>query len=174
VRNPGQSAYETVVRQALAHADALYNFARYLVRDAGEAEDLVQETYAKALGAVHRFQPGTDLKSGCFGSSATHTSIDCVASHKKPSRRQAETKPLRARTRNSRSNPGQLRALVARDVAKAVEELPSAFREIILLDLEGFTEKEIADVLDCAQGTVKSRLSRARAELRRVLKAYAP
>ena len=68
----------------------------------------------------------------------------------------------------------QIRALVAEDVAAAVRALPEPFRTVILLDLEGMTEAEVANVLGCATGTVKSRLSRARAVLRDRLAAYRP
>src|SRR5215470_11658033 len=57
---------DEVVRQALAHADALYNFARWLARDPLEAEDLVQETYARALGSAQHFEAGSNLKAWLF------------------------------------------------------------------------------------------------------------
>ena len=68
----------------------------------------------------------------------------------------------------------QIRALVAEDVSAAVRGLPESFRTVILLDLEGMTEAEVAGVMGCAPGTVKSRLSRARALLRDRLAAYRP
>ena len=69
---------------------------------------------------------------------------------------------------------GQIRALVAEDVSAAVHALPEPLRTVILLDVEGMTEAEVANVLGCATGTVKSRLSRARAVLRDRLAAYRP
>jgi RNA polymerase sigma factor (sigma-70 family) len=68
----------------------------------------------------------------------------------------------------------QIRALLAEDIARVVHGLPEVWRTVILMDLEGLTEAEIATVLGCAQGTVKSRLSRARAALRERLAAYRP
>src|SRR5262249_16451579 len=68
----------------------------------------------------------------------------------------------------------QIRSLVAEDVSAAIRALPEALRTVILLDLEGMTEAEVANVLGCATGTVKSRLSRGRGVLRDRLAAYRP
>lgn len=166
-----------VVRHALAHADALYNFARWLVRNSADAEDLVQETYARALGAAHQFEPGSNLKAWLFRilrnthldrlrrASSESVSLEADAS--------GEPAPAVGDTPDE-AQCEQMRALVAEEVAEAVHALPEAWRTVILLDLEGMTETEVARVLGCAEGTVKSRLSRARAALRERLVAYRP
>jgi RNA polymerase sigma-70 factor (ECF subfamily) len=168
---------DEVVRQALAHADGLYNFARWLARDPVEAEDLVQETYARALGAAQQFEPGSNLKAWLFRI-LRNAFID------RRRRRQREASPsdvedLEADGERTEPPVGelqldQIRALVAEDVSAAVHALPESFRTVILMDLEGMTEAEVANVLGCATGTVKSRLSRARAVLRERLSAYRP
>jgi RNA polymerase sigma-70 factor (ECF subfamily) len=168
---------DEVVRQALAHADALYNFARWLVRDPAEAEDLVQETYARALRAAQQFEPGSNLKAWLFRI-LRNDFID------RRRRSQREVSTAFAEDLDANDEPSgialselqldQIRALVSEDVAAAVHALPESFRTVILLDLEGMTEAEVANVLGCATGTVKSRLSRARAVLRERLAAYRP
>ncbi|PTL81901.1 sigma-70 family RNA polymerase sigma factor [Vitiosangium sp. GDMCC 1.1324] len=166
-----------VVRHALEHADALYNFACWLVRTPSDAEDLVQETYARALSAAHQFEPGSNLKAWLFRilrntyldgrrrSSSESVSLEADAS--------LEPAPSVGDTTDE-ARFEQIRALVAEEVAEAVHALPEAWRTVILLDLEGLTETEVARVLGCAEGTVKSRLFRARAELRKRLAAYRP
>jgi RNA polymerase sigma-70 factor (ECF subfamily) len=165
------------VRQALAHADALYNFARWLTRDPVEAEDLVQETYARALGAAQHFEPGSNLKAWLF-----RILRNAFIDRRRRSQREgipAHIEDLAAESDLTVPTIGelqcdQIRALVSEDVSAAVEALPESFRTVILLDLEGMTEAEVANVLGCATGTVKSRLSRARAVLRDRLVAYRP
>ncbi len=168
---------DEVVQQALAHADALYNFARWLAHDPVAAEDLVQETYARALGAAQQFEPGSNLKAWLFrilrnafidrhrrsqreGPPAPSEDLDAAGGLVEPAIGELQL--------------DQIRALVAEDVSAAVHALPESFRTVILLDLEGMTEAEVANVLGCATGTVKSRLSRARAVLRERLAAYRP
>jgi RNA polymerase sigma-70 factor, ECF subfamily len=168
---------DEVVRQALAHADALYNFARWLARDPVEAEDLVQETYARALGAARQFEPGSNLKAWLF-----RILRNGFIDRRRRSQREASpgyVEDLDADGELAEPAMGelqldQIRALVAEDVSAAVDALPESFRTVILLDLEGMTEAEVANVLGCATGTVKSRLSRARAVLRERLAAYRP
>src|SRR5437773_2490218 len=63
---PETASAARIMREAMAHADGLYNFARHLSGDGAEAEDLVQETYARALGAIGRFKDGSDVKAWLF------------------------------------------------------------------------------------------------------------
>jgi RNA polymerase sigma-70 factor (ECF subfamily) len=168
---------DEVVRQALAHADALYNFARWLAHDPVEAEDLVQETYSRALGAAKQFDAGSNLKAWLF-----RILRNAFIDRRRRSQREAalhdtedlDTDAEQTQPAMNELELGQIRALVAEDVSAAVHALPESFRTVILLDLEGMTEGEVANVLGCATGTVKSRLSRARAALRDRLAAYRP
>ena len=160
-----------VIRHALAYADVLYDLARWLEREPSRAEDLVQETYARALAAARRFEPGSNLKAWlCTILRNAHldrrrrSKNDPIEPADEPDALDETSSPTAAEL-----GPEQLRALVAEEVATAVHVLPETFRTIILLDLEGLSEQEIAGVMGCAPGTVKSRLSRARAELRRRL-----
>jgi RNA polymerase sigma-70 factor (ECF subfamily) len=168
-----------LAKQALAHLDALYAFALRLSRDGNVAEDLVQETFARCLSAGHGFVPGTHLKAWLFRI-LRNVFLD--------QRRREGRSPLRAVSEvpedgmaEARALPGtpsdvkldQLRNLVARDIDAALHALTEDHRLVVLLDLEGFSEHEIASVMDCAAGTVKSRLARARAALREQLREYA-
>jgi RNA polymerase sigma-70 factor, ECF subfamily len=162
-------------REVLAHADALYNHARHLTRNDADADELVQETYVRALAAAHTFAGGY-LKAWLFRI-MRNTFIDL---HRRGRHQPAlseldlidsaeEASPLRADLELDR-----LRRLVASEIDAALALLSEEARTIILLDVEGFTETEMAEVLGCPLGTVKSRLSRARALLREKLKDYAP
>lgn len=167
-------------REALAYADTLYNLARYLTRSPTDAEDLVQETYARALTAAHQYTPGTNLKAWLFRilrntflSQYRHErhnpmvgGLETVA----PTSRDVE----QAQWLRGDLELDRLRKVVAEEIERALTSLSEEARTVILLDLEGLTEVEIALVVGCAIGTVKSRLSRARAALRALLKDYAP
>jgi RNA polymerase sigma-70 factor (ECF subfamily) len=147
-------------RLALAHADALHSFARHLTGDAAEAEDLVQETYARALGS--REDPA-HLKSWLFRI-LRNTWVDVC---RRKQSRKTESGLDAERTAAAGGNP-----MVAADLERAMRSLAEESRLAILYDLEGFSEAEMAELLDCAPGTVKSRLFRARAALRQLLQGY--
>ena len=160
----------------LEQASALYNFARYLCRDPAEAEDLVQDAFARALNAQGSFVIGSNLRAWLFRI-LRNTFLDAKRRQRKQPLSDHEQDELEATSGDAWLRGDieidRLRAFVARDIEAALNRLSDDARAVILLDLEGFTETEIANVMDTAVGTVKSRLARARALLRLELKEYA-
>jgi RNA polymerase sigma-70 factor, ECF subfamily len=175
----GREGGASLGHQALAYADTLYNLARYLTGNTTDAEDLVQETYARAMTAAAQFEAGTNLKAWLFRilrntflslvrrrrSDPTVGGLDTVAP--------AVEAPSPQEWLRDDVELDRLRKLVAEDIERAIMSLSEDARLVILLDLEGLTEGEVADVLGCPVGTVKSRLARARQALRRQLSEYA-
>ncbi len=163
----------------LAHADALYNLARYLTGNRADAEDLVQETYARAYRALQRFAPGTDLKAWLFRilrnafldvrRRSARSPIDEQASAEGDADAPAAGEDAWLR---GDADLERMRGLVGAEIEAALASLQEDSRTIVLLDLEGFTEAEVAAVMGCPTGTVKSRLSRARSVLRERLADY--
>ena len=169
----------SMLSDALAHADALYRLANHLAGERSDAEDLVQETYARAFGASAQFAEGTNLRAWLCRI-LRNTYVDGF--------RRAKSNPVRgeldddapASTKDGSQEPlrgdeelERLRGVVAEDIEAALATLSVDARTVVLLDLEGFTETELATVLGCAVGTIKSRLTRARAALRAKLADYA-
>src|SRR3989442_9842078 len=159
----------TLGREALAYAAGLHNLGGYLTGDASDADDLVQETYARALRAAAQFTPGSNLKAWLFRilrntflsdlrrrrASPVLGGLDTVI----PSAQDAgEAAWLRDDVELDR-----LRRVVAGEIEAALRQLSEDARTVILLDLEGFTEVEGADGMGCAGGTGQSRLGRGRA-----------
>ena len=166
-------------REALAYADALHNLARYLTGNETDAEDLVQETYMRALRGANQFTPGSNLKAWLF-----RILRNTFVSAYRRERRNPTVGGLDTVDPNAQGladdqwlrddiELDRLRKVVAEDLERALLTLSDDARTVILLDLEGLTEVEVADVVGCAVGTVKSRLARARAALRLQLKDYA-
>jgi RNA polymerase sigma-70 factor (ECF subfamily) len=152
-------------REALAHADALHGLARYLTGMDSDAEDLVQEAYARAFSGQGSFTEGTNLKAWLFRI-LRNTFVDGY--------RRQQSSPIDAGAALPEVEAGaSLAAVAPRDIQRAMMALSEEGRTAILLDLEGLTETEMAAVLGCAVGTVKSRLARARAQLRGLLEDYA-
>jgi len=169
----------TLGREALAYADALHNLARYLTGDASDADDLVQETYARALRAAAQFTPGSNLKAWLFRILRNTFLSDLRRRRASPVLGGLDTVIPSAQDAGATAwlrddvELDRLRRVVAGEIEAALRQLSEDARTVILLDLEGFTEVEVADVMGCAVGTVKSRLARARAALRVQLKDYA-
>lgn len=165
--------------EALAHVDSLHQFARYLTRDATLAEDLVQETFAKCLSAGHQFVPGSNLRAWLFRILRNAFVDACRRMKNNPvgggfDLELASDEEVREPDRlRGDIEIDRLKGVVAADIEAAIRTLSDDARTVVLLDVEGFTEAEMAEVMGCAPGTIKSRLARARAVLREKLKDYA-
>ncbi len=163
--------------ELLGHADRLFGLAAHLTGSRAAAEDLVQETYVRALRARDRFDPGTNLRAWLFrilhnawidtARAAARHAPDGGGEELPASIDDDRRLPLRGDAELDR-----MRGLVAKEIEGALAALPPDARTVVLLDLEGLTEAEVADVMGCAVGTVKSRLARARAALRERLADY--
>jgi RNA polymerase sigma-70 factor (ECF subfamily) len=157
---------------ALTHLDALYGFAMVLARDPETAKDLVQETYLRAVRSRGTFAAGTNLRGWLFVI-MRNTWINQLHRHRAaPDSVALDAMPGAGLLADDRDGPDALlvRKLIRAEVRGAIAALAEEHREIVLLrDIEGFSYHEIAAILGCPSGTVMSRLSRARACLRRTL-----
>lgn len=154
--------------------DQLYNHACWLTGDRADAEDLVQETYAKALKGFASFAEGTNLRAWMFRilRNAFLNTRGGLAAKKTDFLEDGEVSPDESVAHEMTPELLLLRAENEESVFAAIESLPIAQREIILLcDVDEMSYREIAQVLDVPMGTVMSRLSRARAGLRAALGA---
>ncbi len=152
----------------MPHFERLYNFACWLTQDRQEAEDLVQETYAKALKGFTSFQPGTNFRAWIYKILrntflTSRTGLKAAATEPLDPEGDEENLPTVKETPES--------ILLQRSdwqiVQQALEQLPVAHREVLLLcDVEEMSYQEIAATLAVPMGTVMSRLSRARRALR--------
>ncbi len=159
----------SLAERALGHVDELYGLARHLCGNTNDAEDLVQDTYARALAGAGRFEDGTNLRAWLFRI-LRNCFIDQARRRKIVLEIPDDTIDVTPHEQWDPAALDQLRYLTASEVTQAIAALPIEFRFVVLLDIEGFSEAETADILRCATGTVKSRLSRAKARLRVALK----
>jgi RNA polymerase sigma-70 factor (ECF subfamily) len=162
---------------ALEHIDALYGYALALTRDQTEAEDLVQETYVRAMRAFGQLTPNSNAKSWLFVIMRNAWLNQMRHSRSGPHFVELDDDDQHVSEDRTGSDPHTLylRKLEREEVKLAIENLPATYREIIVLrDIEGFSYQEIATMLGCPAGTVMSRLGRARGKLRSLLATWQP
>jgi len=148
-----------------AEIPRLRRYARVLARDVAGADDLVQDCLTRALEKLHLWQEGTDLRAWLF--TILHNQY---VNHVRRAVREgapvglSESEPMLAQM------PRQGKRLELRDLERALAKLPDDQRSVILLvGLEGMRYEEVAEILDIPVGTVRSRLSRGRDALRRLM-----
>ncbi len=169
-------------RDALPYLDQLYGAALRMARNPADAEDVVQETFAKAFSAFHTFEPGTNLKAWLYRI-LTNTYINAYRKKQRQPRiaggEDVEDWQLH-RAEQHASDGLRSAEMEALDlmpdsaVTEAMNALAPDFRlAVYLADVEGFSYKEIAEIMGTPIGTVMSRLNRGRNQLRRALADYA-
>jgi RNA polymerase sigma-70 factor (ECF subfamily) len=177
-KRPSRADFE---REALPHLPALYSAAVRLTRNERDAEDLVQDAVLRAYRFFDSFEPGTNCKAWLF---RILTNVFCNRY-----REREREQEILAEAESSEANVEQFLAgiesgrdvetallgrMVSGEVERALKEVPQDFRLAVLLaDLEDFSYKEIAEIMECPAGTVMSRLFRGRKILQKLLYDYA-
>ncbi|MDP4928839.1 MAG: sigma-70 family RNA polymerase sigma factor [Ilumatobacteraceae bacterium] len=178
------SAQEQFTADAMQYAPQLFSTALRMTRNRSDAEDLVQETYIKGWRSFHTFQEGTNLRAWLFRI-MTNTYINKYNAQKRKGTEveldDVEELFLYKRlgsidqSQLSSSAEDQMLELFTDDEVKnALEELPDDFRiPVLLSDVDGFSYKEISEMLEIPIGTVMSRLHRGRKAMQKMLYEYA-
>jgi RNA polymerase sigma-70 factor (ECF subfamily) len=163
--------------EALEHADQVYQVARHMAGSREDAEELMQETYARAFRSWRSYQPGTNMRAWLLRI-LTNLNID----RGRQKQRRPPELPLeegeyslldrlqQPATAGSESEEQVIERLSQSDIVEALAELPHDFRDVlVLIDLGGFSYQETAQILSIPVGTVMSRLHRARRLLKQSL-----
>lgn len=180
--NRNRALREFFEREAVVHLSAVYTAALYMTRNEAEAEDLVQETYLRAYRFFDRYKSGTNCKAWLLS-----ILRNLFINRYRQVKREGEAVDweevegvydgmIGEEKRGGREDPEQIlmRQVMDDEVEKALGELPEEFREtVVLVDIEELSYEEAAEVMGCAVGTVRSRLSRGRRLLQVTLREYA-
>lgn len=168
--------------EALVHMDALYRYARRLTGNDKDAEDLLQETYLRALRFWHNYQKGTNCKAWLYRIMRNLSINRAQSSARRPqsdSLDDTEEWYLYSRLHDpdlgESGSPEKLffERNWSEPIKQAMDKLPEEYRiPVLLCDVEGFAYQEIAEILDIPIGTVRSRLNRARRKLQQYLWDY--
>ena len=168
-------------RDALQYMNQLYAAAMRYTKNPEDAQDLVQDTYAKAYTSFHQFEPGTNLKAWLYRVLTTTFINTYRKDQRRPQTSDSELEDWQiAKASSHTSDQGKstedvvLENLPDSDIKNALAEIPEEFRmAVFLADVEGFSYKEIAEIVGVPAGTVMSRLHRGRKQLREKLTDYA-
>lgn len=168
-------------RDAMQYTNQMYAAALRYTKDPHDAQDLVQDTYAKAFVAFHQFEPGTNLKAWMYRILTTTFINTYRKDQRRPQISDGELEDWQIFSASSHtSDQGRsaedvaLDGIVDLDVRAALAAMPEDFRmAVYLADVEGFSYKEIAEIVGVPAGTVMSRLHRGRKLLRASLAGYA-
>lgn len=168
--------------EALSHLDRLYSAALRMTRNSADAEDLVQETYVKALRGRDSFKPRTNMKAWLYRI-LTNTYINSYRKAVRSPQMSGDEEVTDWQLARAASHDSQglrsaemeaLENIPDAAVAAAIADLAENYRlAVYLSDVEGFSYKEIATIMDTPIGTVMSRLNRGRSQLRKALAEYA-
>lgn len=168
-------------RDALQYMNQLYAAAMRYTKNPEDAQDLVQDAYAKAYTSFHQFEPGTNLKAWLYRVLTTTFINNYRKDQRRPQSSDSELEDWQlAEASSHTSDQGKstedvvLENLPDSDIKNALAQIPEEFRMVVYYaDVEGFSYKEIAEIVGVPTGTVMSRLHRGRKQLREKLTDYA-